>query len=53
MVFAGSTEIRSPRQSNIKYRIGQVIKHKTWGYRGVIIGWDPVAKVRSMMTFVS
>lgn len=42
--FAGSTDIRSPRPSNIKYRIGQVVKHKTWGYRGVIIGWDPVAK---------
>ena len=28
--------------------IGQVIKHsRLWGYPGVIVGWDPVAKVRA------
>ncbi|KAL5010203.1 hypothetical protein ScPMuIL_012508 [Solemya velum] len=42
--FAGSVEPRSPRPPEVKYRIGQVIKHKTWGYRGVIVGWDLVAK---------
>lgn len=42
--FSGSPRPRSPRPSSVKYRIGQVIKHKRWGYRGIIIGWDPTAK---------
>ncbi|XP_070568963.1 uncharacterized protein [Ptychodera flava] len=42
--FAGSAEPRSPRLPSVKYRVGQVIKHKLWGYRGVIIGWDETAK---------
>ena len=25
-------------------RVGQVVKHKRWGYRGVIIGWDEKAR---------
>lgn len=41
--FATSTEPRSPRPSHVHFRVGQVIKHKIWGYRGVIIGWDEVA----------
>ena len=47
--FLGSTEPRSPREPHIKFRIGQVIQHKRFGYRGVIVGWDPIAKV-SMKT---
>lgn len=42
--FASSLEPRYPRPSHIKYRIGQVVKHRKWGYRGVIVGWDPLAK---------
>lgn len=42
--FATSTEPRSPRSPAVKYRVGQVIKHKEWGYRGVIVGWDESAK---------
>lgn len=42
--FASSMEPRYPRPSKIKFRIGQVVKHKRWGYRGVIVGWDAVAK---------
>ncbi|KAI8740953.1 F-box only protein 21 [Biomphalaria glabrata] len=42
--FGTSTNIRSPRPSEVKYKVGQVVKHKIWGYRGVIIGWDPIAK---------
>jgi hemimethylated DNA binding protein len=42
--FASSTERRSPRPANIKYRVGQVVRHKFGKYRGVIIGWDTVAK---------
>ena len=43
--FASSIKPRSPRASTVAYRIGQVIRHKRWGYRGVIIGWDIKAKV--------
>jgi len=42
--FASSVEARSPRPSKVAYRVGQVIRHKRWGYRGVIIGWDVKAK---------
>ncbi|XP_076466423.1 F-box only protein 21-like [Babylonia areolata] len=42
--FASSPEPRSPRPSNVKFHVGQVIRHKRWKYRGVIIGWDPKAK---------
>jgi len=42
--FASSLEPRYPRPSNVKFRIGQVVKHKRWGYRGVIVGWDPHTK---------
>ncbi|KAJ8315185.1 hypothetical protein KUTeg_007335 [Tegillarca granosa] len=38
---SASLEPRTPRPPEVKYRIGQVIRHKIWGYRGVIIGWDP------------
>ncbi|BFZ25200.1 hypothetical protein BsWGS_28239 [Bradybaena similaris] len=41
--FAGSTEVRSPRPLDVRFRVGQVVRHKIWGYKGVIIGWDPVA----------
>ena len=43
--FTGSPEPRTPRAHQVKFRIGQIIKHKKFGYRGVIIGWDPVARV--------
>lgn len=42
--FSGSPEPRTDR-SKVKFRIGQVIKHKRFGYRGVIVGWDTKAKV--------
>jgi len=38
--FATSTKVRSMRPPGVKYRVGQVIRHKTWGYKGVIVGWD-------------
>ncbi|KAL3882358.1 hypothetical protein ACJMK2_028711 [Sinanodonta woodiana] len=43
--FGESTDPRTPRAPEVKYRVGQVIKHKMWGYKGVIIGWDKSAKV--------
>lgn len=38
-----SPAIRSPRSPYVKYRVGQVVRHKIYGYRAVIIGWDEVA----------
>lgn len=42
--FATSPEPRSPRPNQVQFRVGQVVTHKTSGYRGVIAGWDSVAK---------
>lgn len=42
--FTLSPEPRNPRSPSVKYRIGQVVVHKIWHYRGVIIGWDEEAK---------
>lgn len=41
--FGSSPTPRYPRPSSVKFRIGQVVKHKLWGYRGIIIGWDATA----------
>ncbi|XP_076445576.1 uncharacterized protein LOC143283278 [Babylonia areolata] len=38
--FGSSTEPRLYRPAEVKFRIGQVVRHKFWKYRGVIIGWD-------------
>jgi hemimethylated DNA binding protein len=42
--FASSTKARVPRPVHVKYHVGQVVRHKKFGYRGVIIGWDAVAQ---------
>ncbi|XP_072912538.1 uncharacterized protein [Hemitrygon akajei] len=42
--FAGSPEPRSPRPLFVKYRVGDVFKHKHEGFRGVIVGWDENAR---------
>jgi len=42
--FGQSPEPRDTRPPNVKYRVGQVIKHARFGYRGVIIGWDETAR---------
>lgn len=42
-VFLASPSIRSPRSEYVKYRVGQVVQHKIYGYRAVIIGWDEIA----------
>lgn len=28
----------------MKFRVGQVVKHKNRGFRGVIVGWDETVK---------
>lgn len=43
-IFQGSPEPRSPRHPAVKFRVGQVVVHKSWKYRGVIIGWDEKAR---------
>lgn len=42
--FAYSPKPRRNRPEKVKYRVGQVFKHKWLGYHGVIIGWDEHAK---------
>lgn len=41
--FARSKSPRMDRRG-IKYRVGQVVKHRKYGYRGIIVGWDRQAK---------
>lgn len=43
--FATSLEVREERPSHLRFRVGQVVRHRTLGYRGVIVGWDLQAKV--------
>lgn len=38
-------EPRDPRPPHVKFRVGQVFRHKKFRYRAVIIGWDETAKV--------
>jgi len=42
--FGQSPEPRDARPPHVLFRVGQVVKHKRWGYRGVIIGWDETAR---------
>jgi len=42
--FGQSPEPRETRPPVVKYRVGQVVKHAKWGYKGVIIGWDETAR---------
>lgn len=44
--FGQSSETRNVKPPNVKYSVGQVIKHRQDGYYGVIIGWDEAVKVR-------
>lgn len=44
--FAMSPKPRYHRPEVLKWRVGQVVKHKRWGYKAVIIGWDLKCKVR-------
>ncbi|NXH48051.1 FBX21 protein, partial [Dicaeum eximium] len=38
--LAESTQVHSPKPEYIKFRVGQVIIHRRYGYSGVIVGWD-------------
>lgn len=48
--FAASEQIRRRGNRKVKFRVGQVMKHKIWGYKGVIVGWDEFAKVQHEMS---
>ena len=43
--FATSHIPRFKRPREVKFRIGQVVKHLRHGYHGIIIGWDKTCKV--------
>ncbi|XP_063840318.1 uncharacterized protein LOC135089050 isoform X1 [Scylla paramamosain] len=42
--FGMSPKPRLEHPKEVKWRIGQVVKHHSFGYKGVIIGWDLKAK---------
>ncbi|NXL62138.1 FBX21 protein, partial [Chordeiles acutipennis] len=42
--FAESTHVHSPKPEYIQFSVGQVIFHKSFGYSGVIVGWDVKAR---------
>jgi len=42
--FGQRPDVRDTRPPHMQFRVGQVVKHKRWGYRGVIIGWDEEAR---------
>lgn len=48
--FATSLEVRNKRPLHLRYRIGQVVRHRTLGYKGVIVGWDLQAKVLDLIS---
>eukprot|EP00216_Chloropicon_sp_CCMP2111_P006955 CAMPEP_0198235402 /NCGR_PEP_ID=MMETSP1446-20131203/1294_1 /TAXON_ID=1461542 ORGANISM="Unidentified sp, Strain CCMP2111" /NCGR_SAMPLE_ID=MMETSP1446 /ASSEMBLY_ACC=CAM_ASM_001112 /LENGTH=987 /DNA_ID=CAMNT_0043916551 /DNA_START=93 /DNA_END=3056 /DNA_ORIENTATION=- len=35
---------RKTAYPHVKYRIGEVMQHGRYGYRGVIYGWDPICR---------
>ncbi|XP_075243521.1 uncharacterized protein LOC142337849 isoform X2 [Convolutriloba macropyga] len=39
-LLGASMVVHSPRAVDVHFRVGQVIKHKLYNYRAVIIGWD-------------
>lgn len=46
LYFSESSQTRMNHFKEVKFKIGQVIKHKALNVHGVIIGWDLTAKVR-------
>ncbi|KAK2726248.1 F-box only protein 21-like [Artemia franciscana] len=42
--FGTSTIPRNIRPKSLVLRVGQVVQHKKWKYRGVVTGWDLNAK---------
>jgi hemimethylated DNA binding protein len=42
--FGQSKKPRDRRSLAVKFSVGQIVRHKTANYVGVVIGWDEVAK---------
>lgn len=49
--FTASQGIRWKRPSHLHFRIGQVVKHRSEGYTGVVIGWDMKASASETWLF--
>ncbi|XP_065176959.1 uncharacterized protein LOC135806660 [Sycon ciliatum] len=43
--FGQSSEIRRTLPSDLQFRVGEVVYHNEWHWRGVVIAWDSHAKV--------
>ena len=41
--FGSDAKARDPKPPHVQFRVGQVVKHKRYGYHGVIIAWDETA----------
>lgn len=37
-------QIRRPSNNSVRFRVGDIMMHKRYHYRGVIYGWDPICK---------
>ena len=51
-LFTSSLSVRWKRPSHVQFRVGQVVKHRSEGYTGVIIGWDVKARVCIMCSYI-
>ena len=43
-VCAHCRQVRRPRGANVLYKVGDVIRHKRYHYRGVVYAWDAECK---------
>ncbi len=34
-------QFRRPSNGLVLYRVGEIMEHRRYGYRGVVFGWDP------------
>jgi heat shock protein HspQ len=43
IMWTRRTSIQASKQNNrtIKYKLGDIVEHKKYGFRGVIVAWDP------------
>lgn len=38
--YGSSKKPRTPRPADVKFHVGEVVRHSTEPYRGVVVGWD-------------
>jgi len=46
--YGFGTQPRVPRNKKLRFRVGNVVKHRKYGYRGVIVGYDESCKASHM-----